>query len=407
MSIPVRAYEAADLDSVVRIWREIGWIDDTDRQAEALGHFMEIGHSNVALIDGAAECMVHWTPGSIRYESTDLPLCAVTAVTTSRVGRKLDLASRMTAMALAEGAAAGCAVAALGMFEQGFYDRVGFGSGSYEHVFTLDPNSLRVDTPYRSPVRLGTDDWRDIHAAMQSRRRTHGAVCLDPAGSVRADLGFHEKPFGLGYRDGDGRLTHFLFGEAKGEHGPYEVTWMGYETVHQLMELLRLMRELGDQIASVKLAEPAGFQLQDLVTKPVRQELRSEGSEHATGCRAMAWWQLRILDLEACVAARCWDGPTVAFDLRLTDPLAGRSDLDWSGVGGDYTVTVGEKSTIEPGHGGLPRLETTVNAFSRMWFGVRPATTLSMTDTLSAPVELLDQLDRALLLPPPVPGLNF
>jgi hypothetical protein len=173
------------------------------------------------------------------------------------------------------------------------------------------------------------------------------------------------------------------------------------------MELLRLVRELGDQIASIKLAEPAGVQLQDLLSKPIRQELRTEGSEHASGCRALAWWQLRILDLEPCVAARTWDGPPVAFDLRLTDPLAARPDLGWAGVGGDYTVTVGEKSTIEPGHRDLPRLHTTVNAFSRMWFAVRPATTLAVTDTLAGPAELLDQLDHALRLPPPLTGLNF
>ena len=404
----VRPYDAdRDLGAVTRIWREVGWIDSSDGHAAALETFLSVGHADVALMDGAAECSVHRTEGSMRYEHSDLVLCAITAVTTSRIARKQGFASRLTARALADAAGEGAEVAALGMFEQGFYDRLGFGTGSYEHEVTFDPASLTVDVPYRAPVRLTTSDSADIHRAMVGRLRSHGSVVLDPSACVEANLGWIEEPFGLGYRQGD-RLTHFVFGSAKGEHGPYRISWIGYEDPGQLLELLRLLRELSDQVASVKLPEPPELQLQDLIAQPFRQQLRSSRSDHETSTDAVAWLQLRMLDVDACVAKRNWPGPPVEFNLTLTDPLADRLDGPWRGVGGEYAVATASPSRAERGHrSGLPTLTATVNAFSRLWFGVRPASSLQHTDSLSGPPELLARLDDALRLPPPHPGWDF
>jgi hypothetical protein len=52
-------------------------------------------------------------------------------------------------------------------------------------------------------------------------------------------------------------------------------------------------------------------------------------------------------------------------------------------------------------------MDASVNAFSRLWFGVQPATGLRLTDDLGGPPELLSALDRALLLPPMRPGWQF
>ena len=403
-----RPYDAErDLQAVTRIWREIAWIDSSDGAAQALEAFMSCGHTNVGLIDGEAECSVHWTPGTMHHLAEPVPLCAITAVTTSRIGRKRGFASTLTAIALAEGAAAGAGVAALGMFEQGFYNRLGFATGGYDHMYRLDPRALRVETPYRTPVRLSQDDWRDIHAAMLDRKKGHGAVTLDPPEITQADLGWTEDFFGLGYRD-DGRLTHFVVGSAKGEHGPYKISMYGYQTTGQLMELLRLIHELADQLASVEIVEPREIQLQDLMVAPNWQQLRTAQSPHETQIRAWAWWQLRILDLVGCLAKVHLPGPDVVFNLRLTDPLAELPGAPWPGVGGDYTVTLGAWSNAEAGHSaGLPTLRAGVGAFSRLVYGVRPAASLALTYELDGPPELLQCIDRTVLLPPPHTGLDF
>lgn len=405
----IRAFDAArDRDAVVRIWREVGWIDSSDEQAAALDTFFSIGHANVGLVDGEAECAVHWTPGSIHHGRVPLPLCAVTGVTTSRIARKLGLASRMTATALMEGAESGAAVAALGMFEQGFYDRLGFGTGSYDHRLSFDPSTLRVDVPYRRPVRLTVDDWRDMHAAMVRRRVSHGSVNLDPPEVVQTELTWIANLFALGYRDDGGQLTHFVAGEAKGENGPYRVTWIAYQDGHQLLELLRLLRELGDQVMSLVMVEPAEIQLQDLIHSPGFQKDRTRGSTHEASHRATAWCQLRVLDLAAVVAAVDTGRPEVSFALTLHDPLADRSGAPWPGIGGDYTVTLGRPSGVETGHrAGLPVLEAGVGALTRLLFGVRPATSLALTDRLSGPPELLAELDRVLCMPRPHFGWDF
>ncbi|MDX1690480.1 MAG: GNAT family N-acetyltransferase, partial [Acidimicrobiia bacterium] len=389
-----------DFDAVVRTWREIGWIDTSDDQRASLGHFLEVGHSAVGVVDGDAECLVHWTPGTLRHTDTDLPLCGLTAVTTSRVARKLGLATALTARALVEGIDAGAAVAVLGMFEQGFYDRFGFGTGPYEHRVRFDPRSLDVDMLYRPPVRVTPDDWEDVHAALLRRHRDHGSLTLDPPGIARAELGWIENPFGLGYRDESGELTHFVMGPAKGEHGPYRIWHLAYRDTAQLLELLRMLRELGDQVASIDMMEPPEIQLQDLVRQPIRRRIMSAKSEHELTTTSLAFWQLRILDLEACVAAHRWRGPEVVFDLTLDDPLGGL--VDGAGIAGDYTVTVADPATVEPGHrGDVPRLRASVNAFSRLWFGVRSASALAVTDDVAAPADLLAALDESLRLPPP------
>ena len=82
--------------------------------------------------------------------------------------------------------------------------------------------------------------------------------------------------------------------------------------------------------------------------------------------------------------------------------------MPWRGIGGEYMVELGEESRATPGQqSNLPTLTASVNAFSRMWFGVRTASDLSYTDELSGVPELLQQLDAKLRLPQPKPDCEF
>ena len=415
MSDSLRDFDVArDLDAVLRMWIEVGWLEGP-QQRQALEDFLAAGTAQIAEVDGDAECLVHWSPGTIHYgfaeggEVDSLPLCAVTAVTTSPVARRKGFASRLTAEALARGAESGCAVAALGMFEQGFYDRMGFGTAAYENIFRFDPANLDVGhVDYRSPIRLGADDYRCIHQALSGRLKHHGSVNIDSDRFIQGEFGFLEKSYSLGYRDGEGRLTHFLSGPMKGEHGPWNVRLLAYQSVEQLLELFRLLRELSDQVRSIRLAEPAHVQLQALLREPFRERNRSEDSPLVSGHEASAWMQLRILDLDSCLAVCRLSCPELRFNLRLNDPLESQLTGDWRGVGGDYSVVLGGRSAAKSGHqAGLPLLTADVGAFTRLWFGVRPASVLAVTDRFDAPSELLEALDRCLVLPRPVAGLDF
>lgn len=404
----IRPYDRdRDLASVDRIWREVGWFDD-DYDIASLDRVLNESNVEVAMLDDVAESAVAWVPGSIRYQHTDLPLCAVTAVTTSRIGRKQGFATTMTARAVRDGAAAGAAVAALGMFDQGFYDRVGFGSGVYEHMVRFDPSRLDLNhIPYRRPARLTKDDHRELYDALHRRHRGHGAVLLNSPALMESECEWIPSSYGLGYRQ-DGRLTHFVFGRAVDEHGPYRVNMLSFEEPRQLLELLRLLAELGDQVDTIRMFEPTEVQLQDLLRSPLRTRRQTEGSAHATGIASEAWMQFRLLDLGACIAARSWPGEELRFNLTLTDPAPGLLDDDWTGVAGDYVVTVGPKSSLNEGSDpGLQHLDATVNAFSRLWFGVRPASSLALTERLDGPASLLTRLDESLALPPPKPGWEF
>ncbi|MCH7742745.1 MAG: hypothetical protein IIB71_08830 [Proteobacteria bacterium] len=64
-----------------------------------------------------------------------------------------------------------------------------------------------------------------------------------------AGLITRKKPFGLGYYDGPGNtLSHFIWGEAKEEYGPYIITWKAYQTKDQLQGEETLLQSLDDSL---------------------------------------------------------------------------------------------------------------------------------------------------------------
>jgi hypothetical protein len=402
-----RPYVATDLTDVQRIWRECGWVE-SDEEAAHIGPFLEEAIARVGEVDGTVESLTSSHRGVMRYRSTDIDAALVTSVTTSWVGRKRGLARRLTADVLADAAARGALVAALGIFEHGFYDMLGFGSGPYEHTVRFDPSSLTVPDGHRTPVRIGLDDHVEVAEALRRRRRGHGGVSMDGSHVMKAELGFLSPPLGLGYRDESGRLTHFVYGKAKGEEGPYRLHFVSYETTGQLLELLSLLRSLGDQVRLVVMAEPPDVQMQDIVRHPFRAQVTTKGSAFESGIRSNAWWQVRILDLLRCVSVVGWAGEPVRCNLVITDPLEDLLAGSWRGVGGHYVAEFGASSHARPGHDdALPILAAGVGAFSRLWMGIRPATSLAVTDDLAGPDDLLSALDEVFLSPTPRPGIYF
>ena len=184
---PFHPYDdSRDRDAVHRIWREVGWL--TDEITEGMDARIKCSRAKVARIDGEAECLVLTIPGTIRYLDCDLPLACVAAVTTSRIARKQKLAARLTAQAIADDVENGAIVSALGMFEQGYYDTLGFGTGGYVNWYGFDPADLRVPGATRVPRRLEPEDFQLVHANRLFRRRGHGSCNLTPADFTHADM---------------------------------------------------------------------------------------------------------------------------------------------------------------------------------------------------------------------------
>jgi len=400
-----------DREAVARIWREVGWIDK-EKHEEAMDAVLESGRTLVAEVNGAAECMVNTCNGTLRYLEEDIPVSVVGGVTTSRIARKQGLAGCATARTLAEDAEDGMKIALLGIFDQGFYNQLGFGNGSYEHWYTFDPADLNIDARPRIPLRLTVDDWEEMHASRVARVRRHGACTLLPAQMTKADALWAENGFGLGYRDEEsGELTHHLWAKTKEiEHGPYSVWWMAYRTKEQFFELLGLLKNLSDQVNSIELCEPPGVQMQDLLAHPFKSRRITKRSKHENAIFSAANWQARILDLPRCLEQTHLSSKEAYFNLILTDPIERflSDDNDWRGVGGEYLVRLGEESSAKRGRDdSLPTLRASVNAFTRLWLGVRPASVLSWCDDLSGPQEVLAKLDRTLCLPSPQVDWNF
>jgi hypothetical protein len=402
---------AKDKDAVYRVLREVGWLEPGKEQPFDL--VLECGRTLVAEVEGAAECLVATAPGSMRYLGEEMPFVEVTLVATSRIARRQGLAQRVVAAALAADAAEGALLARVCVFDQGFYNRVGFGPGSYEHTFFFDPATLRVDVRPRVPRRLTAEDVELVHASRLSRRRGHGGVNYPAVQLSEVEMRYWtDKGFGLGYCDGpSGELTHHFWCSAENvEHGPYNISWMAFQSREQFLELMALIKSLGDQIALVRMREPQGVQLQDLLDRPFRQHFITEKARYENRAAAYAFWQVRMLDVPACISRTRLDCADLRFNLRLTDPAEEllKPNSVWRGAAGDYVVTFGGSCEAETGSDvSLPTLTASVNAFTRLWLGVGRATGLAFTDDLKGPAELLEALDSALRLPEPRPGWDF
>lgn len=394
-----------DFEACVRVWSQVGWMEEKSWE-KAMEIFLQGCRVLVGEQNGRIEALVNSTPGTVRYLERDVSLCAVCGVTTGYSARRRGLAGRLTAELIAMDAAEGAEMAGLGIFDQGYYDKLGFGTGPYEIFMGFDPATLDLGIDPPPPVHLTAEDWELVHRSRQRRLLVHGNTTLRRPEVTRGEMLWSTGGFGLGYMDREGELLshHFWCGTAKGEHGPYTIHWMAYRNYFQLLELLALIRNLGDQVHLVKMGEPQAVQLQDFIRTPFRSQRKTKKSSYEAFSRAMAYWQVRICDLMACMARTSLDGEPVTFNLRLRDPIEKYLDEDapWRGIAGDYVVTLGPESAAEKGHNrSLPLMEASVGAFSRMWMGVRPASGLRVTDDLCAPESLIERLDRLIRLPVP------
>ncbi|NKB35493.1 MAG: GNAT family N-acetyltransferase [Pseudomonadales bacterium] len=409
----VRPYDPEkDREAVQRIWKEIHWIDDDDKDdARSMDLFLAESRVLVADVNDQAECMVSSAPGTIMHLENELSLSIVAAVTTSLVARKLGLASQLTAQLVAQDAAEGLDVAALGMFEQGFYSRLGFGTGPYEHKVQFNPAHLKVSRKAGVPERLNEDHYKDIHSALMHRWRTHGSVQVFPPGHARGEIIWTDNPVGFGYRDEKGELTHFIWGELKDEYGPFKINAMAYRNRDQLMELLALIGNFGDQVYMARMVEPVHVQLQDLLDEPFRNQNISGGGKYEALNSAEAFSQIRINNLESCLKKTSLPNrEPFAFNLRLDDPITQYlpEDQTWRGIGGDYSLVLGPECSATPGFvDSLPILEASVGGFSRLWLGCASANAIATCGEISGAQEMLDELEKVLSLPLPKTGWEF
>ncbi len=410
-----------DMESVLRIWSETGWHDGEETKATQIRGFFcaNDGRSLVARLNGEAESAVHCTLGSMRYgnepDHRELSLGAITAVTTSRVARRLRAASLLTSRAVADMGDEGVAVALLGMFEQGFYDRFGFGVGPYEHKVWVYPGSLQIPADYRTPERFDLDHHgEELHEAVINRHRTHGGVVIGGERSTVAAVNIDHEVSIYGYRT-DGVISHWMAVEHNDENGPDRLVAWAYQSPQQCLELLRLIQEWGDQVDLIRFIEPVWMQAQDFDTEPGHNYRRTKGSTFHVRTEADAWWQIRIVDLETCIAAMA--PVTEPFDVvvRLEDPVEGHLAQSgftgsWLPLSGLWKFSFGATHTAERlTHTATDvDLRTSINALSRWWLGVLPASALGIIGQMDADDHVLRRLDSLTArLPRPQPGWDF
>lgn len=417
-----------DKEAAHRIWLEVGWIEG-DNYAP-MDTLVEHSRTIVADINGQPECLVLSFLGDIDYLGERIPFSCIGGVTTSLIARKQKIAGRLTATRIALDAMEGSMVSGLGIFDQGYYDKFGYGTGGYEHIIRFSPSTLKIPSlnpqlmsqggntgTARVPIRLTKDDWKRTYHARVNRLRWHGSTTIHLPEQTKAEMEWLKNGFGLGYEDDSGELTHFMWMHGVGkENGPYHIEMLCYQTYDQLLELLGLLNSFGDQIRNISMVEPPGIQMQDFLDRPFLHRSITEGSKHQNMVKATAFWQMRICDLAGCLERTHLQGDPVSFNLVLDDPIRHYLDSDskWQGISGEYVVTLGQESSVrrEPSEpkkhsANLPTMHATVGAFTRMWLGCLPASSIAATGGLSADPDLLRNLDRLIRVPNPLPDWQF
>jgi len=214
-------------------------------------------------INDEPEVMATSSIGTICYQDEKLKLSAITGVTASLLARKQGFAGRLTATRLALDAEKGAEVGALCIFDQGYYNNLGFGNGNCERIVSFTPSTLKIDRKVKTP---GLPN--------------HCAVTL-PEYATQAEMGSKEKNMGFGYFDKKGNLTHHIWITGKGkEQGPYWIQWLAYENLDQLMDLLALMKSFEEQIMMIRMVEPPFIQMQDFIEKPFHIKAITRKSEN-------------------------------------------------------------------------------------------------------------------------------
>ena len=390
-----------DRDAVYNILNEVGWVHDKKKD-KYLNKFLTRANTLVLDIDNHAEVFATSSNGSIRYQNEQLKLCAITGVSASLLARKQGFAGRLTATRLALDAAKGAEVGALCIFDQGYYNKLGFGNGNCENIVSITPSTLKIGRKVKTPVRLTEKDYKKMHKNRLNRLPNHCAVTL-PEYATQAELGEESKNMGFGYFDEEGNLTHHVWMYGKGkEQGPFWIQWLAYENLDQLMDLLALLKSFEEQIIMIRMVEPTFIQMQDFIEKPYQVKAMTRKAENQNLIYSTAYWQLRILNLQKCMKKTHLNCDDLSFNLQLSDPIGKyiAEDVKWKGIAGDYVVTLGKDSSAKKGkQKELPTLKASVGAFTRMWFGITQASTLVHSDGIEAPEELLKKLDKAFLLP--------
>ena len=409
----IRRYKHADdFNNVRQIWQETGWWE-ADREG-VLNYVLADQYALVAELNNNIECYASSVPGEIRHLQRDIPMTCITAVITGRIARGKGLAGRLTAELTARGVEQGALFASLGVFDQGFYNKLGFASGSTTIIRTFDPASLRVPYPDRTPIRLTKADWKEMHACRLNRKCRHGGNNLLAESMTRAAVDQNNTDFGLGFRDNStGELTHYVWLNTNSSvaQGPYDINHLSFNNYNQFTELLGVLKSLGDQVLGIRMADPPGIQMECLLDKPFRNRSLTKGGKFSDSPFAWSHWQGRICNIRDCLAQTSIPvHHTLQFNLKLSDPISKYLDdkSPWSGDAGEYVITLGKECSATKGtNNALPTMVAGIGAFTRLWLGVQPASTLTVTDDLVAPPELLDELDRFLLLPTPNPDWDF
>ena len=402
---------AADYAQVAALHKDAGWNLELDGFDEGLRFHVPDCTVRVAADDERVHSAVLGAEGQFRYLDRTLRLSAITGVLTASWARRRGYAGRLLAELLEEEQQRGAVVASLGVFDQGFYNRYGFGNMGRDPVLVLNPSAIRV--PRKVSGALGAAGTRivpishrdddEVYAAHIRRYTGHGACTIVKRGFIQGFLRYAgEQSFGLGIAVGDRLVAHFFGRRVSEEH--VDLFWLCADTQEYYIQLLALLRTLSDQLTQVKIVMPPDVMVYDFLERPLQW-----GVVHRHSFDDLLFWQLRVLDVVRAVEAVSIPlASPLRFVAEISDPIVAHSPSGWRGCAGEYTMSIGlESRCVRGAEVGLSRVRMSIGAFSRFWSGAASARALACSDEFAAEDALLERLTREYCVPRPRRDCDF
>ena len=345
---------------------------------------MDAGSACVTRIDGDAECMVVWrTRPKSDISRKDLPFSAVAGRPSHPASHENKGLAGTTHRTLGRTRSKRRAHSYQGLsfFEQGYYDRLGFGTAQYEDWIGFDPALLNVPFPARPPKTIHHRRLRTrMHQSRLASKKTNTAFVTfpDPNMDPQRQMRHQERLRPRATSTKPQTKSHTTSGAATTtmqNTAPTSSNGWLTRPPEQFLELMGIIRSPRRSSPNDQ-HEPAPPHpdTRPPQRNPSKTEWTTSKSKFATFSRShrlLAKPHQRPTQMPRKNTPP--RAPTTQFNLQLTDPIDDflPEDETWKSTTGPIHHHPRTRILRDPRHTKKTSqtLKTTTSAFSRMWLG--------------------------------------
>ena len=287
-------------------------------------------------------CRHYWFDTRVRGHWTEMP--GLSAVASPPEHRRRGHVTALLAESLAEYRDRGDFLTALWAFEHPFYERQGWGLATKWVEYECPPDALAFARDHAAGEfrRVTADDFADLDPVLAADGEKY-ELSIDRSETFwrkRVFESWQTDPYGYAW-DVDGETRGYVVFHVEDEDDGKRLVARELTAVddHARLNLLRLLANHDSQVETVSIYGPDDTALLDRVADPADVE-----------CEVKAGPMVRLVDVPRAFEALDYSGVGGSFTLAVADPLADWNDRAFrvEVVDGRATCEPIENATLEP-----------------------------------------------------------